>query len=133
MTLQNSSRGLFGLALLALFGCREQATVTPEPTKSEAAPSESTPESTAEQSCARMLERFGDEVAQAEAEACVAALTTGTELEVCKEAGRDADYLECFDSCMGSVGIEAADYDPGDSSTSPVVNCVVGCFSTTCA
>jgi hypothetical protein len=129
LTLRNSSTGLFGLALLALLGCREQqATVPPEPTKSDAAPSESTPE----QSCARMLERFGDEVAQAETEACVAALTKGTELEVCKEAGREAEYLECFDSCMGSVGIEAADYDPGDSSTSPVVNCVAGCSSTTC-
>lgn len=130
MTLRISSTGLLGLALFVSFGCREQATVPPQATNSPdpAEPSDSTPE----QSCARMLERFGEEVAQAETEACVAALTKGTELEVCDEAGRRDEYLECFDSCMASVGIEAADYDPMDGSTSPVLNCVVGCFSTTC-
>jgi hypothetical protein len=72
-------------------------------------------------------------VAAAEHSACVAALTTDSEVEDCRAAGKLEDYLTCFPACLDSVGLSAADYDPGDLSSSPVANCRFGCSDTTCA
>jgi hypothetical protein len=76
-----------------------------------------------------MLSRFGEDIVEAETETCVSALSSGTELEICREAGLEADYLECVGSCMDSVNVDPAEYDPSDSSTSPVVNCAGGCVA----
>jgi hypothetical protein len=122
--------GLIGL--LALVGCRKQPaeqTDTTQPTAGQPAGAEA---ETPEQGCARMLERFGEDVAEVEVEVCVAALTEGAEVGVCREAGVGDDFMQCFEACMSSVDIDPAEYSPSDVSTSPVGNCVPGCFSTTC-
>ena len=64
----------------------------------------------------------------------VSRMTDGTEISVCREESAEVekDYRSCFDSCMASVEFDPAEYSPGDSSTSPVANCVGGCFQTTC-
>jgi hypothetical protein len=124
-------RVFLGLALItvslsAVTGCKKEPTEQPEaPVK----PAEPAAAETPEQSCTRMLSRFGEDIVEAETEACVAALTSGTELEVCREASLEAEYLECVGSCMDSVTIDPAEYDPSDSSTSPVVNCAGGCVA----
>jgi hypothetical protein len=123
--------GLIGL--VALVGCRKQPTEQPEAAPSDASqPTAADEAETPQQGCARMLERFGEDVAEVEVEVCVAALTEGAEIGVCREAGLGDDFMQCFDSCMATVGIDPAEYSPGDVSTSPVGNCVGGCFSTTC-
>lgn len=122
--------GLIGL--VALVGCRKQPTEPPEAAPTDAAKPAQAEAETPEQGCKRMLERFGEDVAEVEVEACVAALTDGAEIGICREAGVGDDFMSCFDSCMASVDLDPAEYSPGDPSTSPVGNCVPGCFSTTC-
>lgn len=121
--------GLIGL--VALVGCRKQPTEQPEAAASDDSRAAAQAE-TPEQGCARMLERFGEDVAEIEVEVCVAALTEGAEIGVCREAGFGEDFMQCFDACMATVDIDPAEYSPADVSTSPVGNCVGGCFSTTC-
>jgi hypothetical protein len=122
------------LMLLALVACKKQPTEQPAGAGGDAPPSQGATAETPEDGCKRMLERFGEDVIEVELEGCVSALTDGTEISVCREEGAEVekDYRSCFDSCMGSVDIDPAEYSPGDSSTSPVVNCVEGCFQTTC-
>ena len=79
-----------------------------------------------------MLDRFGEDIIEAELEACVEAITTGVDYEICKEAGLGEEFLSCFDGCIRSVGISPEEYDPGDMSSSPVANCGPGCSQTTC-
>lgn len=122
--------GLIGL--VALVGCRKQPTEQPDAGQPDTAQPANAEAETPEQGCARMLERFGEDVAEVELEVCVTALTEGAEVGICREAGLGDDFLSCFDACMSSVGIDPAEYSPGDPSTSPVGNCVPGCFSTTC-
>ena len=117
--------------LVALVGCRKQPTEQPEAAKPDAAGDAKPEAETPEQGCKRMLERFGADIVEVELEICVTALTDGAEIGICREAGMTDDFMSCFDSCMGSVDIDPAEYSPADSSTSPVVNCVGGCFSTT--
>ena len=74
---------------------------------------------------------FGEDIVEVEHEICVTALTEGAEVGICREAGLEKDFMSCIDSCMASVDIDPATYDPADSSTSPVANCVGGCFSST--
>jgi hypothetical protein len=121
------------IVAVALLGCKKQPTEQPDGAQPDAKPSEPAAE-TPEQGCKRMLERFGEDVVEVELDVCVSALTDGTELGVCREAGADVekDFRSCFDQCMGTVAFDAAAYSPGDSSTSPVANCVGGCFSNTC-
>lgn len=121
------------ICALALVACKKQPTEQPDGAGGEAQPSEVTAE-TPEQSCQRMLERFGEDIVEVELEGCVSALTDGTEIAVCRDEGADveAEYKACFDSCMGSVQLDPAEYSPADSSTSPVANCVGGCFQSTC-
>jgi hypothetical protein len=88
--------GLIGL--LALVGCRKQPaeqTDTTQPTAGQPAGAEA---ETPEQGCARMLERFGEDVAEVEVEVCVAALTEGAEVGVCREAGVGDDFMLCFEA-----------------------------------
>jgi hypothetical protein len=121
--------GLIGL--VALVGCRKQPTEQPEAATPDTAKS-TTPESeTPEQGCKRMLERFGADIVEVELDICVTALTDGAEVGICREAGLGDDFMSCFDACMASVELDPAEYSPADSSTSPVANCVGGCFSTT--
>jgi hypothetical protein len=121
--------GLIGL--VALVGCRKQPTEQPEAATPDTAKS-TTPESeTPEQGCKRMLERFGADIVEVELDICVTALTDGAEVGICREAGLGDDFMSCFDSCMASVDLDPAEYSPADVSTSPVANCVGGCFSTT--
>jgi hypothetical protein len=122
--------GLIGL--VALVGCRKQPTEQPEAAKPDTAQPATSEAETPEQGCKRMLDRFGADIVEVELEVCVTALTDGAEVGICREAGVVDDFMQCFDSCMGSVGIDPAEYSPGDASTSPVGNCVPGCFSTTC-
>lgn len=117
---------------VALVGCRKQPTEPPAADAPADQPAAKAEAETPEQGCARMLERFGEDVAEVELEVCVMALTEGAEVGICREAGVGDDFLSCFDACMSSVGIDPAEYSPGDPSTSPVGNCVPGCFSTTC-
>jgi hypothetical protein len=119
------------ICLVALVGCRKQPTEQPEAAKPDSAQTATPEAETPEQGCKRMLERFGADIVEVELESCVTALTEGAEIGICREAGMTDDFMSCFDSCMGSVDIDPAEYSPGDSSTSPVVNCVGGCFSTT--
>jgi hypothetical protein len=121
--------GLTGL--VALVGCKKQPTEQPEAETPDAAQPAQAEAETPEQGCARMLERFGEDVAEVEVEVCVSALTEGAEVGICREAGLGDDFMSCFDACMASVDLDPAEYSPGDSSTSPVANCVGGCFSTT--
>jgi predicted small lipoprotein YifL len=116
------------IALVALVGCKKQPTEQPDSSDvAKAAESES---ETPEQGCKRMLERFGEDIVEVELDVCVTALTEGAEIGICREAGVTDDFMSCFDSCMGSVDLDPAEYSPGDSSTSPVSNCVGGCFQT---
>lgn len=124
------AHGLIGL--VALVGCRKQPTEPPDAAQPDAVKSDQGEAETPEQGCARMLERFGEDVVEVEVEVCVAALTEGVEVGVCREAGLGDDFVQCFEACMASVDIDPAEYSPGDSSTSPVGNCVPGCFATTC-
>jgi hypothetical protein len=120
-------RVFLGLALIAVIGCRkQQPTEQPE---QQVKPAEPAATETPEQSCTRMLSRFGEDIVEAETEICVEALTSGTELAICREAELEAAYLECVGSCMDSVNVDPAEYDPSDSSTSPVVNCTAGCVA----
>jgi hypothetical protein len=117
------------IAFVALVGCKKQPTEQPDAAKPDAAPTSET--ETPEQGCKRMLERFGEDIVEVELEVCVTSLTDGAEFGICREAGLEKDFMSCIDSCMGSVNIDPATYDPADSSTSPVANCVGGCFSST--
>jgi hypothetical protein len=121
--------GLIGL--VALVGCRKQPTEQPEAATPDTAQPAKSEAETPEQGCKRMLDRFGADIVEVELEVCVTALTDGAEVGICREAGVIDDFMSCFDSCMASVNLDPAEYSPADSSTSPVVNCVGGCFSTT--
>jgi hypothetical protein len=121
--------GLIGL--VALVGCKKQPTEQPDGEKPDAAEPAKPEAETPEQGCKRMLERFGEDIVEVELEVCVTALTEGAEVGICREAGMTEDFMSCFDSCMASVNLDPAEYSPADSSTSPVANCVGGCFSTT--
>jgi hypothetical protein len=121
--------GLIGL--VALVGCRKQPTEQPEAAKPDSAHPATSEAETPEQGCNRMLERFGADIVEVELDICVTALTDGAEVGICREAGLGKEFMTCFDACMASVDLDPAEYSPGDSSTSPVVNCVGGCFSTT--
>jgi hypothetical protein len=76
---------------------------------------------TPEQACARMLERFGPEVAEAQLGPCVAATSTSSQYALCQEAGLLDDYLSCFEGCVASIEVD-----------DPVDNCEPGCAQTTC-
>jgi hypothetical protein len=118
------------LAFVVLVGCKKQPTEQPDAAPPDAAKPATAESETPEQGCKRMLERFGEDIVEVELEVCVTALTDGAELGICREAGVTDDFMSCFDSCMGSVELDPAEYSPGDSSTSPVANCVGGCFQT---
>lgn len=122
------------LVAVAVVGCKkEQPTEQPDGAQPDAQPDTAAAE-TPDAACKRLLERFGQDVIDIEMEACIAAVTDGVEIEVCREAGADVerDFKQCFEQCMGTVAFDAAAYSPGDTSTSPVINCNGGCFSSAC-